>query len=1839
MRTQCVALVTCLNIGVDPPDVVKPSPCARMECWIDTEAMIPAKALKAIGARLLLQYERWHEKARYKSLLDPTAEELRKTLINLRRVANEERVMMHYNGHGVPKPTANGEIWVYNKSSTDPTGPPTQYIPVSLYDLQTWMGGISAPSIYVFDCSNAGIIVDAFQHFLNQRREKMLLKMKGGQYPAGGKSSSTSGASTNTNSPSISASSGGADDATLPSSDSVPILDPLPSAASQLLSTLHDPTRHILLAACGANETLPLAFPELPADLFTACLTTPIKMALRWFVNRSLFKTQSLSSGPSSTHSSHFGGHVHDFASTSTGVGAGAGANSGPSSASASNRQRLYDLIDNLPGIRKPNNRKSPFGELNWIFTAITDSIAWNILPREVFQKLFRQDLLVSSLFRNFLLAQRIFVTYNCRVVSVPELPPAHQHPLWSCWDLACDIALSQGERFAKHGTPFTPSTFFEDQLTAFEIWLDSPTNDAFGQRAGSTNRPPPMQLPIVLQVLLSTDHRLRALQLLARFMDYGTWAINLALSVGIFPYVLKLLQSPSKELREVLVFIWAKIFALDRGVSADLSKVEYGSYFIHHLLKYQGPSSATVSGSGIGAGIGGGGVGGVSASVPSSTQLGTRPLHSRNSSVTPSPLIRPMHASLTSTPATTPFITGLSHSGGNSGTTTPHIAGEAPPVQQYPSMGGFGRGVSNPPPLDLPPSNIDGVSITSSSGVGHGGTGASSSDRTGTGFPPPPSASHLAAGHVHMRALPLHDPAARHHNSNNNLASPSSQHSTTILATAAEESPASNTTHHAEEQSQSQSQSQTHSHSQLPPQPQPSPGLSARIPFPLDLTATSNVSPLQSPSHMTLHSAKPSPMLGGIAFSPTSPMLSPQLKGATSRFEDPTGIANMAKRATIETPHDAHDLTRMAKETMATTNLQHLLSLFIIACLAHANPKGQQILMQSGLNSLKELTAPHLLFSSDVRLRQWSCFAIGKCWHGFGHAKTVGCSEGVPETIVHVLMDPVAEVRAAALWALGAFFGGKILPPPNTSTNSPSHATGSGGGVSGASMASGTGPNSTLSPSQSARAHLVKQQARLELELHLGATMSSLIHDGSPLVRRELMLSLAELVYFQQDLFLSIATAHPRTRESISVEGWIIWRAILRGCRDCSTQVQEASLAIKGYLKGRAILNQSQLGRMIGSQQHPGLSLAHRHELQASHHETIQEDEFDASQDAAGGADGTRHARTPADRLQSTHDLSPTRNGHHTSPAARAASERAHTQQSIAHIDADDTSMADDSLIGDYHDRDAALPPTHSSQSRPPTGPPIRHFTRFKMGHLRPGGSGVGGGSGGPGSALPHAAGGVPTGGQRRSAEKSSLVKTMEASTPEVESAGTTSPSVTLDERSNDAMWTVPKSRIFDEAYASFHEPLLVPRVDHAAPTPSMAQLRQVKWRHARHQAMLHHARELRHAHPMKASYVEVAYLNAEWESTSCVMFHPYENMLIAADNHATIGVFNYSEEERGRERLNIFSNDNPPGTKITQLESINDANISLLMVGSDDGVVRIWRHAHEEGRQQLVTAWAANPMPEVMYANKRTTIDVPTLAPAMQHHEPSSITPSQSYQDAVMISGSSFTPQARLLSSRLSVGLGLGGSTSTTVYGSVAPSSGMRHSASTPALSSVTPNSRSGSLLATPGSMLPPSVPSSMAHQRSPNTKTNISPTLSSSSSGAINIPSHSLGASSSAINTSPPYGSSYSASPVWSHNNNSTSTPTSRRKQRPPLILEWQQSRGRLIASGNGLEVVRLWDVRQEQCINEIPIFGAESLEPHLPSYVTSMTSNGGDLAWIGCYDGTIRHFDLRLSPLER
>lgn len=53
----------------------------------------------------------------------------------------------------------------------------TQYIPLSIYDLQTWMG---SPSIFVYDCSNAGLIVKSFRQFALQREQELEVRPRAG---------------------------------------------------------------------------------------------------------------------------------------------------------------------------------------------------------------------------------------------------------------------------------------------------------------------------------------------------------------------------------------------------------------------------------------------------------------------------------------------------------------------------------------------------------------------------------------------------------------------------------------------------------------------------------------------------------------------------------------------------------------------------------------------------------------------------------------------------------------------------------------------------------------------------------------------------------------------------------------------------------------------------------------------------------------------------------------------------------------------------------------------------------------------------------------------------------------------------------------------------------------------------------------------------------------------------------------------------------------------------------------------------------------------------------------------------------------------------------------------------------------------------------------------------------------------------------------------------------------------------------------------------------------------------------------------------------------------------
>ncbi len=154
----------------------------------------------------------------------------------------------------------------------------------------------------------------------------------------------------------------------------------------------------------------------------------------------------------------------------------------------------------------------------------------------------------------------------------------------------------------------YSNSLFFRDHLTAFEIWLNfyggklakncnipNPlyTNASINTPAYITHKetiPPPSYLPILLQVLLSQTHRLRALLLLQRYLALGPEAVNFALLVGIFPYILKLLQSPAADIRNVLVGIWGSILGFDPSVRQELIRDKSHSYFVSFLLSRENP-------------------------------------------------------------------------------------------------------------------------------------------------------------------------------------------------------------------------------------------------------------------------------------------------------------------------------------------------------------------------------------------------------------------------------------------------------------------------------------------------------------------------------------------------------------------------------------------------------------------------------------------------------------------------------------------------------------------------------------------------------------------------------------------------------------------------------------------------------------------------------------------------------------------------------------------------------------------------------------------------------------------------------------------------------------------------------------------------------------------------------------------------------------------------------------------------------------------------------------------------------------------------------------------------
>lgn len=264
-------------------------------------------------------------------------------------------------------------------------------------------------------------------------------------------------------------------------------------------------------------------------------------------------------------------------------------------------------------------------------------------------------------------------------------------------------------------------------------------------------------------------------------------------------------------------------------------------------------------------------------------------------------------------------------------------------------------------------------------------------------------------------------------------------------------------------------------------------------------------------------------------------------------------------------------------------------------------------------------------------------CICIGKLWERFDPGKVSGLQFGVPDMLCLLLRDAVVEVRCAAVYSLGAFMGGKYavsdafkkwpeqLKDEEACTKALRDSLAEWEVLqqtlpAAAKDASSARGSEQASPSdnkanellervlscQGYLGYLTKRRqlamgdggkapelAQRDLDFIYGERLCVCANDASPLVRKELVIALGELVYYHQDIFLEISDQtrkRPSLGESHAYHPTVwsrksscrsIWRTVGALSRDPFPVVAEAALALKNYVKSRALFNH-QLNQMM---------------------------------------------------------------------------------------------------------------------------------------------------------------------------------------------------------------------------------------------------------------------------------------------------------------------------------------------------------------------------------------------------------------------------------------------------------------------------------------------------------------------------------------------------------------------------------------------------------------------------------------------------------------------------------
>lgn len=538
-------LALCLNL--DGQSSSSYSKSVRLESWIDPLSEDERVVTRKIGLGLKEQYfkillkeenfpsqtqknkrirkrglSRKDLKSKVKICLDPSNTKLLQVCAELSKKKKEnDKILFHYNGHSVPNPSENGEIWMFDENFT-------LYVPVSMYTIHR---ALRTKAVYVFDCAKCGNIMKYMENIIQTEndRYRVLQKLKKRVRMSNGNSK--------------------VPNAILSEEQSDEESD----------EDINEPigVGDIIMFGCCDDEQIP-EINGYPKDLFTSCLTTPLRIALKfWQKNNSL---------------------IEDV----------------PDS--------FIDLLFEDQKRKKqsrPNSKNdinSKTAELRIVLDSVLDMIAWDLFSNklELFRTLFRKDELLASLMKNFLIAERIFNHYGYSPVSSPAIPKgSYHHRLWKVWDHHLDLFFSQFINTKSSGRFFQSFNFFDTQLQAFDISLKS---------VGT----PENELPIIHRIMdnssagllyITEDQKLKTMKLLSAYLDKGFFAIKKALYSGFLPLILKistdLMNSRNIELENTTIEIINKIVLFDISCVSEL--VEYQTY-IPLIHFFQLPDISTSS-------------------------------------------------------------------------------------------------------------------------------------------------------------------------------------------------------------------------------------------------------------------------------------------------------------------------------------------------------------------------------------------------------------------------------------------------------------------------------------------------------------------------------------------------------------------------------------------------------------------------------------------------------------------------------------------------------------------------------------------------------------------------------------------------------------------------------------------------------------------------------------------------------------------------------------------------------------------------------------------------------------------------------------------------------------------------------------------------------------------------------------------------------------------------------------------------------------------------------------------------------------------------------------------